>query len=528
LKDLENKIADAFGATRTPQVFVLDQDRVIRYQGRIDDQYGFGSGVGYAQPKLRSRDLGNAIDELLAGKEVSVALTEAKGCIIGRVRTANDDSPVTYSNQVARVLQDRCVECHREGQIAPFTMTSYDEVAGWGEMIAEVVQERRMPPWFADPKHGTFSNENSLTADEKELIVTWVKNGCPEGDPADLPEPREFVETWQLPREPDMVIHMTDEPVEVKAEGVEPYHHYAVDPGFTEDKWVQFAESLPGNRSVVHHIIVFVVPPDQEIPKELTETGEEKKLSLRERRRRRREARAGRDNLEDQGIAGYGLLSGYAPGTPPMRCAPGMAKRVPAGSKFIFQMHYTPNGSVQTDRSSVGLIFVPEEEVTHQLVTTYTANFDFEIPPNTANHLVEAKQTLQRDATMIGLFPHMHLRGKSMKYDVTYPDGKTETLLDVPNYDFNWQLWYSLAEPKVLPKGTEMHVTAYFDNSSDNLANPDPDSTITFGEQTWEEMMIGWYDVAFPVDKVKEYLEEQEKSQRAAADSKSDNGEGSE
>ncbi|HEV8001406.1 MAG TPA: redoxin domain-containing protein, partial [Planctomycetaceae bacterium] len=260
LKDVGNKVADQFGATRTPQAFLLDADGTVRYEGRIDDQYSFGAGVGLAAPQLKRNDLGKAIDEFIAGKAVSVKTTEFKGCLIGRIREPQKDAPVTYSNQVARLLNARCVSCHREGQIGPFAMTKYQEVAGWGEMIAEVVREQRMPPWHANPAHGKFTNENVLSKGDKETIYAWVEAGCPEGNPAELPPPPKFTEGWLLEKQPDAIVYMTKEPVDIKAEGVEPYRFYVADPGFKEDKWVKSAECLPGNPGVLHHIIVFLAP----------------------------------------------------------------------------------------------------------------------------------------------------------------------------------------------------------------------------------------------------------------------------
>jgi hypothetical protein len=466
---------------------VLDEKRVVRYHGRVDGQYGFGYGVGYVKPKLDRRDLAIAVEELLAGKEASVPATEIKGCLIGRVREPSEKSEVTYSNQIARLLQDRCVYCHRKGQIAPFAMTSYEEVAGWGDMIEEVVREQRMPPWHANPVHGAFANDAHLSPRQIELISAWVAAGCPEGDPADLPEPRKFTEGWMLPREPDQVIYLAEEPVSVKAEGTEPYRHYTVDPGFTEDKWIQWAECMPGNPQVVHHIIVFVKPPWSK---------------ARER---------------DPDIRGFFFLAGFAPGTRPMVYPEGTAKKIPAGSKLVFQMHYTPCGSPQLDRSSIGLIFIDKSEVTHVAATTNTANHEFAIPPQDGNYRCEANSTFDRDTILLSMFPHMHLRGKSFRYEVTYPDGRQEVLLDVPKYDFNWQNNFILAEPKLLPKGAAMHCTAVFDNSADNLANPDPTAEVRFGPQTWDEMMIGWYDVSYPVDQAESILKEAEKELRQAA-----------
>ncbi len=483
LKDVSQEVADLFGATRTPEVFVLDQDRKVRYHGRVDGQYGFGYGVGYVKPKLDRRDLAVAVEELLAGKDVSLASTEVRGCLIGRAREPEADSQVTYSNQIARILQERCVECHRNGQIAPFALEEYDEVAGWGDMIAEVVQDQRMPPWHANPAHGKFSNENLLSEQEKETIFAWVEAGCPQGDPAQLPAPRQFAENWFMPREPDMVINMRDEPFEVPAEGIVDYQNFMVDPGFTEDKWIKMAECMPGNRQVVHHIVVFTIPPQP--------AGQAGGRA----RRQRRGSEGGVDPLQ-----GFNLLEGYAPGTQPMVYPTGMAKRIPAGSKLVFQLHYTPCGSPQQDMSKIGLLFVDEDEqITHEVATTNTGTHDFLIPAGAENYRVDATKTFPRDTLMLSYYPHMHLRGKSMRYDVTYPDGKTETLIDVPQYDFNWQVYYILDEPKMMPKGTEMHVTAVYDNSEKNLANPNPTEDVDYGDQTWDEMMYGWYTAAFPV-----------------------------
>lgn len=480
LKDLGNEVADAVGATRVPQVFLLDAERKIRYLGRVDGQYTFGSGVGLAKPQAKRRDLAIAIEELLADKPIAVPATEAKGCLIGRVRKVKDDSQVTYSNQIARLLQDRCVVCHREGQIAPFSLTEYDEVAGWGEMIAEVVLEQRMPPWHASPEYGHFANENRLSEEEKELIYTWMLNGCPEGDPADLPEPREYHEGWFMAGEPDQVVYMADEPVDVKAEGVEPYRYYTVDPGFTEDKWVKLAECMPGNRAVVHHIIVYIKPPGQ---------------------------RGIRSSNRDGDIRGFGFLAGFAPGTRPLVGPGGWAKRIPAGSELVFEVHYTPIGSPQKDRSSIGLVFMDEEDVTHQMSTTHALNARFEIPPRAEDHVVEATSTFRRDAVLLSLFPHMHMRGKSFRYELIYPDKTSDILLDVPAYDFNWQNSYILAEPMLVPKGSVLHCTAHYDNSESNLANPDPSKAVRWGEQTWEEMMIGWYDIGVPIEEAKDLVD---------------------
>jgi peroxiredoxin len=475
LKDLGQKLADACGAMRTPEVFLLDRERKIRYAGRVDAQFTFGTGVGLAQPQSQRSDLELALEELLAGKEISVPLTEVKGCLIGHDRPPSADSPVTYSNQISRLIQDRCLECHRQGQIAPLALGDYKSVAGWGDMILEVVLEGRMPPWHASSKYGHFANENRLSPEQKELVRTWVNNGCPEGNPADLPPPRKFHDNWFLPREPDQVIYMADNPVDVKVEGVEPYKHYVVDPGFTEDKWVKLAECMPGNRAVVHHIIVYIKPPGQP---------------------------AGKIGAGELDPRGYIFLAGFAPGTRPLVSPPGWAKKIPAGSQLVFEMHYTPIGTAQQDNSSIGLLFVDEKEVTHQMVTANAPNNRFEIPPHDANYRVESQRRFDREVTLLSLFPHMHMRGKSFRYELQAPGSeKREILLDVPHYDFNWQNSFIFAEPRQVPAGSIMYCTAYFDNSTENLANPDPTKTVRWAPQTWEEMMIGWFDIGIPRQK---------------------------
>ncbi|MGI9457538.1 MAG: redoxin domain-containing protein, partial [Aeoliella sp.] len=352
LKDRTNAVADKFGAERTPHVFLLDASRRVRYQGRVDDQYV----VGIVRDSPTREDLRIAIDELLAGELVSKSETEPLGCIIGRMRETKDDSPVTYSRDIAPLLQSRCVECHREGEIGPFELTSYDEAVGWGEMIAEVVRDRRMPPWHADPAHGKFANNRSMTDEEKQLIYQWVNNGCPEGDAAHLPEPRVYTTGWQLPREPDEVFSMPEPftvPARAGPSGV-PYQYIRVPTGFTEERWIAATEVQPGNRSVVHHTIVYVEPPG---------------------------GRGRRDWI---------LLSAYVPGLRYDSLPDSSAKRIPAGSTLIFEQHYTPVGSVQQDATSIGLLYADEARIEQEVITVEIVNAEFSIPPRVDHHSVTA------------------------------------------------------------------------------------------------------------------------------------------
>ena len=341
LKDLGNEVANAVGAQRTPEVFVLDQDRIIRYRGRIDDQFG----VGYVRGAPTQFDLRAALDDLLAGEPVRHPRTEAVGCLIGRVKTPDATSAVTYSKQIARVFQKHCVECHRPGEIAPFSLTKYDEVVGWADTIAEVIRDQRMPPWNANPKVGDFANSRFMSAVEKQLVYDWADSGAPEGDPAELPEPRQFVTGWRLSRPPDVIIPMRDQPFIVPAEGTVEYQYFVVDLGFTEDKWIRGAEVIPGNRAVVHHAIVFFRGP-----------GEDR-----------------RDGL--------GWVTAYVPGQSAFEFPSHRARFVPAGSKLIFQMHYTPTGAPQPDVTKVGLLFADPDEVREEMITLMAINHEFEIPP---------------------------------------------------------------------------------------------------------------------------------------------------
>jgi len=467
LKDPGNQVADRFGAARTPEVFVLDQQRRLCYHGAIDDQFHYG----IQRDKADHNYLRDALTALADDKAIAVEETEVVGCQIGRILAPRGDSKITYSNQISRILQKRCVECHRDGEIAPFALTDYDEVVGWAGMIAEVVEQRRMPPWHADERYGHFANDARLTDVERNQIAAWVAAGAPEGDVSKLPPPRQFVEGWRIGT-PDLVIPMADKAFAVPAEGVVPYKHFIVDPGFTEDKWIQSAECRIGNRAVVHHIIVAAVS--------------------RERGQQR-----------PHGDLDSDWLAATAPGARPMILPQGLAKRIPAGSKLVFQMHYTPNGKPNEDLSSIGLIFADPDTVRHEVVTQKAANTRFRIGAGEPNHEVKAAFRFPQDSLMFAMFPHMHLRGKAFRYTAEYPDGKSEVLLDVPRYDFNWQNAYEFVEAKPMPAGTVLHCVAHFDNSADNPANPDPNRTVTWGDQTWDEMMIGYFDMALaaPISK---------------------------
>ena len=401
-------------------------------------------------------DLAAAIDELLAGGQVTQAELPAPGCIIGCAVQPAEHATVTYSKQIARIFQNRCIECHRAGEIGPMALTSYADVLGWGETIREVVDAERMPPWFASPQHGHFVNDCRLSDDEKQAIRDWVTAGCPEGDSATCPSRCAFIDGWNIPQ-PDLVFPMRDKAFQVPAEGVVDYQHFVIDPGFTEDKWSVATEARPGNRAVVHHILVFLHPPGQPLE-----------------------------------IGRGSLLAAYAPARTATG-AEGDGQAIPAGSKIIMQIHYTTNGRPQEDLSSLGMVLCDQKEVKQQVESGWAVNFGIAIPPGMANYKSYSMHRFTEDRLLLFMTPHMHMRGKSFRYEAWYPNGRKEVLLDVPKWDFNWQIDYVLAEPKLMPKGTQLRCFATYDNSTSNPANPNPNKWVFFGEQTWDEMMIGWF-----------------------------------
>jgi len=314
-----------------------------------------------------------------------------------------------------------------------------------------------MPPWQADPHYGKFSNDLSLAPGEKEMLVAWIDAGAPEGDPADAPEPRTFVEGWRIPK-PDVVFEMPEE-FNVPASGAIDYQYFPVATKFAEDKWVEAVEVRPGDPSVVHHAIVVTGSPDDYLGQE--------------------------------------YLAGYAPGEGPQIWKPGQARLIKAGAHLIFQMHYTANGKPAHDRTRIGIVFA-KKPATEQIVAMQAAAHRLAIPAGDANYRTSALAAIEEPCYLVGLRAHMHLRGKAFTFRAIYPSGATETLLEIPRYDFNWQPYYYLETPKFLPRGTRIEAIATFDNSPNNPANPNPAQMVLWGPQSWDEMMIGWFDVAVP------------------------------
>jgi hypothetical protein len=396
-------------------------------------------------------------------------------------------APPTFYKDVLPILQEHCQGCHREGEIGPMAFVDdYAKVRPWARAIRQSVLTRTMPPWFADPAHGAFANDRALPQEAIDRIVAWVDAGAPAGDAADAPPPRTFTEGWNI-GEPDYVVQMP-QPFTIPASGKVDYQYIVVPLNLTEDKWVQMVEARPAweARSAVHHILVFVRSPRSPWLRGEAEPGVPFVPP-----------RTTPDGKPRNDIAGGGneILTIYTPGNVPDIWEPGTAKLIRAGSDLVLQMHYTPSGKEVVDQSRIGFVWA-REPVERRAITFNTINMDFTIPPMAAAHTIDAQPfPIRSEAWLYSFFPHMHLRGKSFEYTLRQPDGATQTLLRVPNYDFNWQLTYKLKEPIPLAPGARILSRAVFDNSPNNPHNPDPQATVRWGEQSDEEMMIGFFDV---------------------------------
>jgi hypothetical protein len=374
---------------------------------------------------------------------------------------------LTFHKDVEPILENRCQSCHRPGEAGPMPLLTYSETRPWAKAIRAALLAGKMPPWQADPRYGKFSNDLRLAPGEKETLVAWIDGGAAEGNPADAPKPKTWIEGWRIPK-PDVVFEMPQD-FTVPASGAIDYQYISVATHFTEDKWIEAAEVVPGNRAAVHHAIVVI-----------DTTGG---------------ARGGE-------FGDY--LAGYAPGMSPQMWKSGQARLVKAGATLTFQMHYQATGKPVKDRTRIGLVFA-KKPATEQIVALQAAAHWLAVPPMEANYRISASETIRQPAMLVGLRPHMHLRGKSFRFVARYPNGESEILLEVPKFDFNWQPYYYLETPKPLPVGTRIEADAVFDNSPNNPVNPDPAASVFWGPQTWDEMMIGWIDIAVPANALRRF-----------------------
>jgi len=458
VKDFGQKLAREIGVRRTPAVAVVGPKRELLYRGRIDDQFG----IAYRREKPTKTELIDALDSIVAKKKVDVAETEEDGCVLAKPTNEPTKKNVTYEKDVAPILANRCQACHRPGRIGPFSLETYEDANNWSDMIREVVVERRMPPWHADERYGHFTNDRRLSKDEIGTITSWVDAGAPRGDPKDATPTRKWTDDWNIGK-PDAVFKMPTA-YEVPATGVVPYKYFVVPTGFKEDRWVRAAEVRPGDAAVVHHVIIYL-------------------------------KRKGERLYDFEGNTT--ALVGWAPGDVPLDCSPDTAVKIPKDAALLFEVHYTPNGTKTSDQSEVGMIFA-KKPPKYPARKNIFARVNLDIPAGDSHHREETYFHFKKNARLVSLMPHMHLRGKAFRYIAEFPDGRKETLLSVPRWDFNWQTVYTFEKPLEMPKGTRIHAIAHWDNSNDNPHNPDASKNVRYGLQTFEEMMNGWvgfYDV---------------------------------
>jgi hypothetical protein len=389
-------------------------------------------------------------------------------------------SEPTFYKDVLPVLQARCQECHRPGEIGKMPLMTYQQTRPWAAAIKESVLLKKMPPWFADPHYGKFANDRSLTKEQIDTLTAWAEHGAKEGNPKDAPAPRRFEEGWNIPK-PDLVLQMA-KPFPIPATGTVDYHYVVLPTKFTEDKWVRMSETRPTDRSVVHHMVIFVRDPQSNWLRGEAEPGVPFLPPKTQGR-------------NDIGGGGNEILTVYTPGMVPDVLAPNQARLVKAGSDLVLQIHYTTSGKATEDQTKIGLIF-SKEPPTERVMSVPLSNARFVIPPGDPNYEVTGRGRPINAAKIVSFFPHMHLRGKDFEYRVVLPNGETQTLLRVPKYDFNWQLAYKPAEDIAIPAGARFEYTAHFDNSANNPNNPDPKVEVRFGEQSWEEMAVAFMDLA--------------------------------
>jgi mono/diheme cytochrome c family protein len=451
LRDPRSVVARRLDAGRSGEVLLLDADFRVVYRGAAADD--------------RNDYLVDALESALAGETIEPERTDAPGAPL----EAAPSAAPTFHRDVAPILWTHCAGCHRPNQIGPMSFLDEKEAAGWAPQIAEVIEQGRMPPWHADPRYGRFVNERRLTETEKATLVAWAEGGAKSGDPKEAPPAPTFADpTWTIGR-PDRVLELPEEQA-IAAEGVLPYRYLTLDPGFTEDFWVQAVEVRPSARAATHHVLVFLLPPG---------------VSSRDVLRRR------------EGVLSLEGLGGYAPGADPLDLPDGEGILVRKGSTILFELHYTPIGKAMTDRTEVG-IRLARAPVTRVVDSGAAMNFSFRIPPRKSDATFQAQHRFVAPAELRTLTPHMHRRGSRFRYELERADGTSRILLDVPRYDFNWQHTYVLAEPILAARGDVLRITAVFDNSKENPFNPDPDKWVTWGDQTFEEMCIGWFDYVQP------------------------------
>jgi thiol-disulfide isomerase/thioredoxin len=468
--DEKQAVLQALRALSTTEVFLLDRSRTLLYRGAVDDQYG----IGYQKEQPTRHYLADALEAVTHGQRPGIEATSAPGCALEIAAPdasgAAAASALTWHRDISRVIQRNCQECHRPGGTGPFEMMKMEDVIGHAGMIKKVINKGLMPPWFAAPQSGehaiTWANDRSLSGSDREALLTWLSGDRAAGDPAEAPVPRQWPAEWALGT-PDAVVEIP-QPVAVEVTGRMKYQYREVVTSFPEDRWITGLEVRPTALAQVHHVLVFVSPPGQ---KRVTD--------------------------------GDDFLAAYVPGSSAVIYPSGYAKKLPAGAKLTFQLHYTPNGTACEDRTRLGLRFAAEAP-RYEVHVAAAKQHRFAIPPGHPNFEVKGALPVPFEAQILSFMPHMHMRGKAFRYDLVDAAGTRVELLNVPRYDFNWQLLYRAAEPLVLNSGSRIEATAWYDNSPENPSNPDPAKTVVWGDQTEDEMMLGYLEyVRIPASSAK-------------------------
>ena len=477
LFDASGLLLRALEPAYVPEAVVLDRDGKLVYRGAIDNAW---EALGRRRPRAERKFLGWAIAAALDGGEVGVPKTKPVGCLIETPQQGNGPTDVTYARDIAPIIHTRCLTCHREGQVAPFALANHDQVAKRAGQIVTVTQSRTMPPWIPSPGHEKFVGERWLTDRELWLIKSWAESGRSRGDDADLPPTPRFAEGWRLGN-PDLIVRMA-EPFTVPADGPDLLHNFVIPLPLDEDKLVAAVEFHPGNKRVVHHGVLF-----------LDDKGSARALD-------RATPEPGYANFGGPGFLPSGALGGWSVGNTPRALPNGMGRYLKHGSDLVVQMHYHPTGKEETDQSEIGLYFVKKptaESVKEPAVlvgSIWVANYDLDITAGDKDDRRSSSYTLPREVIMVGVVPHMHLLGRSMKVTATLPDRTTKTLIDIRDWNYNWQDEYYYEQPFTLPAGTRLDVEAAFDNSADNPSNPSvPPQRVTWGDGTTDEMLFCFF-----------------------------------
>ncbi len=473
LLDVHSVLGKELHPKFVPEAIVLDAHGVVVYRGRIDDTH---TDLGRRRPQATVNDLADAVAAMVTGKPVPSSETPVIGCLYEvPPEDAAATEEVTYSRDVAPILFANCVICHRDGEIGPFPLISYEDAAKRAQQLARVAERRLMPPWNPAQIHGEFQQQRTLSDAQIETLKRWASTGRVAGDPKDLPIVPQFDSGWRM-GSPDLIVEMPDT-FEVPADGPDIYQNFVIPVDVPEDKMVAGIQFVPGNASVVHHCLLY-----------LDSNGQARKLDAKS-------PEPGYATFGGPGFLPTGAIGGWSPGTSPHRLPAGYGRPLKKGSDVVMQIHYHPSGKVERDRSKVAIYFADNPQ--HAVHGIWVSTHDHDIPPGESDYRLEASFTLPCDVTMFGVIPHMHLLGHTMQAVAVLPDGSRKELVDIPRWDFNWQDDYRFAKPLTLPAGTRLEVKASYDNSADNPSNPNsPPQRVTWGEETTDEMFYCFFLVA--------------------------------